>query len=116
MMRNTLEVGQTRAIRIQDIMVRDIIYTNQWKRPIYFAVTCAPDSKIGLDEYLWFHGLAWRFEPRKVNREDLGLDRRHPRGEPVQRAGRILHGPRSTGTSSAASPIRRCTSTRTRRA
>ena len=75
LMRNTLEVGQTRAIRIQDIMVRDIIYTNQWKRPIYFAVTCAPDSKIGLDEYLWFHGLAWRFEPRKVNREDLGLDK-----------------------------------------
>jgi hypothetical protein len=74
-MRNTLEVGQTRAIRIQDIMVRDIIYTNQWKRPIYFAVTCAPDSKIGLDEYLWFHGLAWRFEPRKVGREDMGLDR-----------------------------------------
>ncbi len=75
LMRNTLEVGGTRAIRIQDLLVRDIIYTNQWKRPIYFAVTCAPDSKIGLDEYLWFHGLAWRFEPRKVNREDLGLNK-----------------------------------------
>ena len=74
-MRHTLEVGGTRAIRIQDIMVRDIIYANQWKRPIYFAVTCAPDSKIGLDEYLWFHGLAWRFEPRKMNREDLGLNK-----------------------------------------
>lgn len=74
LMRNTLQVGETRAIRTQDIMVRDIIYTNQWKRPIYFAVTCSPDSKIGLDEYLWFHGLAWRLEPRKVTREDLGLD------------------------------------------
>jgi hypothetical protein len=75
LMRNTLQVGETKAIRIQDIMVRDIIFTNAWKRPIYFAVTCAPDSKIGLDEYLWFHGLAWRFEPRRVNREDLGLDK-----------------------------------------
>jgi hypothetical protein len=56
-------------------MVRDIIFTNQWKRPIFFAVTCSPDSKIGLDEYLWFHGLAWRLEPRKINREDLGLNR-----------------------------------------
>ncbi|MCC6397082.1 MAG: DUF2723 domain-containing protein, partial [Bacteroidetes bacterium] len=74
-MRHTLEVGGTRAIRIQDIMVRDIIYTNQWKRPIFFAVTCAPDSKIGLDEYLWFHGLAWRLEPRKINREDMGLNK-----------------------------------------
>jgi hypothetical protein len=75
MMRNTLEVGGTKALRIQDILVRDIIYTNGWNRPIYFAVTCAPDSKIGLDEFLWFHGLAWRLEPRRINRDDLGLNR-----------------------------------------
>jgi hypothetical protein len=74
-MRHTLEVGGARAIRIQDIMVRDILFANQWKRPICFAVTCSPDSKIGLDEYLWFQGLAWRLEPRKINREDLGLNR-----------------------------------------
>ena len=74
LMRNTLQFGQTKAIRIQDIMVRDIIMTNQWKRPIYFAVTCSPDSRIGLDDYLWFHGLAWRLEPRKVVRDDFGLD------------------------------------------
>jgi hypothetical protein len=70
-----MQFGNTKAIRIQDIMVRDIIFTNQWKRPIYFAVTCAPDSKIGLDEFLWFHGLAWRLEPRKINRDDMGLNR-----------------------------------------
>jgi len=74
-MRHTLEVGGARAIRIQDIMVRDILFSNQWKRPICFAVTCSPDSKIGLDEYLWFQGLVWRLEPRKVNREDLGVNR-----------------------------------------
>jgi hypothetical protein len=75
MMRNSMQFGNTKAIRIQDIMVRDIIFTNQWKRPVYFAVTCAPDSKIGLDEYLWFHGLAWRLEPRKITRDDMGLNR-----------------------------------------
>jgi len=75
MMRNTLQFGQTRAIRVQDIMVVDILRTNQWKRPIYFAVTCAPDSKIGLDDYLWFDGLAMRLEPKKITREDLGINR-----------------------------------------
>lgn len=74
MVKNTLQFGQTKAIRVQDIMVMDIIRTNQWKRPVYFAVTCAPDSKMGLDEYLWFHGLALRLEPKKVRREDLGLN------------------------------------------
>jgi hypothetical protein len=74
LMRNTLQFGQTRAIRTQDIMILDIVRTNNWKRPIYFAVTCSPDSRIGLDDYLWFHGLAYRLEPRKVTREGLGMD------------------------------------------
>ncbi|HXG00512.1 MAG TPA: DUF2723 domain-containing protein, partial [Bacteroidota bacterium] len=70
-MRPTLQFGNISAIRVQDILVQDIIFTNKWQRPIYFAVTCSPDSKIGLDEYLWFNGLAWRLEPRKIpNRED----------------------------------------------
>jgi hypothetical protein len=73
LMRNTLEIQGTKAIRVQDIMVRDIIFTNRWDRPVYFAVTVAPDSKIGLDEYLWFNGLAWRLEPRRVSNADLGL-------------------------------------------
>jgi hypothetical protein len=73
-MNNTLQFRDVKAIRVQDIMVLDIMRTNQWKRPVYFAVTCAPDSKIGLDEFLWFHGLAWRLEPRKVQRDEMGLD------------------------------------------
>jgi hypothetical protein len=73
MMNNTVQFGQAKAIRIQDIIVQDIVYTNQWRRPIYFAVTVAPDSKIGLDDYLWFHGLAWRLEPRKIPPRDLGM-------------------------------------------
>jgi hypothetical protein len=73
-MPNTMQFGQTKAIRVQDILMRDIILTNQFRRPLYIAVTCSPDAKLGLDEYLWFNGLAWHLEPRKVNREDLGLD------------------------------------------
>jgi hypothetical protein len=75
LMPNTVQFGATKAIRIQDILVRDIIFTNKWKRPIYFAVTVAPDSKIGLDDYLWFRGLAWRLEPRKVPQGDLGINK-----------------------------------------
>jgi hypothetical protein len=73
-MQPTLRYGDTQAIRVQDLMVYDIVRTNQWKRPIYFAVTCAPDSRIGLDNYLWFCGLAYRLEPRKVKGEETGID------------------------------------------
>jgi hypothetical protein len=70
----SLQVGQVKAIRVQDIMVLDIIRTNRWNRPVCFAVTCAPDSKIGLDDYMWFQGLVWRLEPRRISQNDLGMN------------------------------------------
>jgi Protein O-mannosyl-transferase TMEM260-like len=70
-MKNTLTVGRIKAIRVQDIMVKEIIEANHWQRPIYFAVTCATDSKIGLDDYLRMEGMALRLVPekRKPNEE-----------------------------------------------
>jgi hypothetical protein len=70
----TLDLGSVKAIKVQDRIVQDIIFTNKWERPIYFAVTVSPDSKIGLDEYLWFNGLAWRFEPRRISDPESGLN------------------------------------------
>lgn len=71
----TMQFGDTRAIKVQDIMVRDIIMTNNWQRPIYFAVTVSPDSKIGLDDYLWMDGLAWRLKPQRFPAGEGGI---HP--------------------------------------
>ncbi len=73
-MKNTLQYGSTKALRVQDIAVYDIILANEWKRPIYFAATCSPDAKIGLDEYLSFKGLAWKLEPHKVGQFYEGID------------------------------------------
>lgn len=64
-MNNTLQYGDVRAIRVQDLLVKDIVVANRWQRPIYFAVTCSDDSKIGLDNYLIMEGLAFRLVPVK---------------------------------------------------
>ncbi|MGD0038380.1 MAG: DUF2723 domain-containing protein, partial [Bacteroidota bacterium] len=74
LLKNTLQFGQTKALRVQDIAVYDIIMANDWKRPIYFASTCSPDAKIGLDEYLWFKGMAWKLEPMKASQVNYGMD------------------------------------------
>ncbi len=63
-----------RVLRVQDIMVRDIIMANRWERPIHFATTCSPDSKIGLDQYLWMQGLTFKFKPIKIPQNDMGMD------------------------------------------
>jgi hypothetical protein len=64
-MENTISYGNIKAIRVQDIMVKDIIEANNWERPVYFAVTCSEDSKIGLSDYLRMEGMAFRLVPEK---------------------------------------------------
>lgn len=64
-MPNTLSFGDIKAIRVQDIMVKEIIEANNWERPIYFAVTCSDDSKIGLQDYLKMEGMSFRLVPEK---------------------------------------------------
>ena len=66
-MNNTVTFGTTKALRMQDLVVKEIIEANQWKRPIYFSVTCARDSRIGLDNYLKIEGMALRLVPEKRN-------------------------------------------------
>ncbi len=64
-MDNTLTFGDVKAIRVQDIMVKEIIESNMWERPIYFAATCSEDSKIGSQDYLRMEGMSFRLVPEK---------------------------------------------------
>lgn len=66
--------NDVRILRVQDIMVHEIIMSNRWERPIHFAVTCSPDSKIGLDPYLWMQGLTYKLKPKKVEQNEMGID------------------------------------------
>ncbi|MFN8352530.1 MAG: DUF2723 domain-containing protein [Flavobacteriales bacterium] len=44
--------------------VLDILANNDWKRPVYFAVTTGPDSYINLQNYFRLEGLAYRLVPK----------------------------------------------------
>jgi len=59
-----------RVLRVQDVMVYDIIRHAEWKRPVYFAVTVADDNKIGLERYLRMEGMVFNL----VYRPDEGLN------------------------------------------
>jgi len=64
-MKPTARFGDIDAVRIQDLVVLDLIQASKWERPIYFAVTCADNSKLGLDDYLQMEGLALKLVPYK---------------------------------------------------
>lgn len=61
----TLVFGNVRALRVQDILVYDIIRTSNWERPIYFAMTVSDDGKIGLKDHMHLRGLAFKLTPRR---------------------------------------------------
>jgi len=46
-----------------DLVILDLIANNNWKRPIYFAVTVGNDSYMNLEPFFQLEGLAYRFVP-----------------------------------------------------
>jgi len=46
-----------RFLRVQDLMIEDIILTNEWKYPILFSMTVPDDSRAGLNSHLKQKGL-----------------------------------------------------------
>ncbi len=65
------QFGEVKAVRVQDLLVLDIIMQAKWKRPVYFAVTCSDDSKISLDDYLQMEGMAMRVVPKKSDAKTI---------------------------------------------
>ena len=44
-------------------LMMDLLANNDWKRPIYFAVTTGPDSYLNLQDYFRLEGLTYRLVP-----------------------------------------------------
>lgn len=49
-----------------ELMILDIIANNNWKRPIYFAITVGKDKYLGLQDYFQTEGFAYRLVPIKT--------------------------------------------------
>jgi hypothetical protein len=54
------------ALKIQDMMIMQIINDANWASPIYFAVTVSPSNRLGLEPYLEMDGLSYRLRPYKT--------------------------------------------------
>ena len=49
-----------------ELAILDVIASNLWDRPVYFAVTCRQDKLFGLDDYMQLEGLGLRIIPVKT--------------------------------------------------
>lgn len=49
-----------------ELAIMDVIASNFYSRPIYFAITCQPSKLLGLNDYTEMEGLALRITPTNV--------------------------------------------------
>ena len=52
------------------LMVLDLLATNNWERPVYFAITVGSSAYLKLEEYFQLEGLAYRLVPIKTRNRD----------------------------------------------
>jgi len=58
-----VDLSGKQAIGKEAITILDMLATNNWKRPIYFAITVDPNQFVRLDPYFQKTGLAYRIVP-----------------------------------------------------
>ena len=64
----TISLKGKTALGKQELMILDMLQTNNWERPIYYAITVNPDQFVGLDGYFEQTGLAYQIVPKQANK------------------------------------------------
>lgn len=73
----TINFQNIKAVQVKDLMMLEIIKSNNWQRPIYWSATVTEDNFLGLDEYLIIEGMSRRLVPYKDEQAgDLRVDRK----------------------------------------
>ncbi len=68
--RVNVNLGDKSYLIKDELAMLDILATNAFKRPIYFAVTVRPEKLLGLKPYLQLEGMALKLVPVKSVSED----------------------------------------------
>ena len=59
-------------MQVQDLMIIDLLQSNDWLRPIYFANTVSSSSMLDLQPYFRTEGKAYRIVPKRYNARTMG--------------------------------------------
>ena len=86
-LRPVWDPAKERVWKVQDAMIAEIIKANDWKLPVFFAVTVSEGNKLGLNDNMIMQGMAYKIVPdqgkNRVNPEkmwDMYMDEFRYRG------------------------------------
>ncbi len=61
----TIDLSSRNYIGKDELMILDMLATNDWKRPIYWSITVGNDKYLNLQDYFQLEGFAYRLVPIK---------------------------------------------------
>jgi tetratricopeptide (TPR) repeat protein len=67
----TIDMSSKNTLGKQELIILDILRTNNWQRPLYFAITVPPDQFVRLDGFMQQTGMAHQIVP--LNTKDSSL-------------------------------------------
>ena len=70
-----IDLGTKNYITKDELMILDMIASNNWKRPIYFAITVGRDKYMNLQDYFQLDGLAYKLVPIRTETDGLNFGR-----------------------------------------
>ena len=70
-----INLGSKNYITKDELMILDMIASNNWKRPIYFAITVGREKYMNLQDYFQLEGLAYKLVPIRTESDGLNFGR-----------------------------------------
>jgi hypothetical protein len=70
----TMISGKISAIKVQDIILKDILSENNWERPVYFPFFIEDVSCLGLNDYFQLNGILFKLTPLKSKKAFDAID------------------------------------------
>jgi len=70
-----IDLSSKNYITKDELMILDMIASNNWKRPIYFAITVGREKYMNLQDYFQLEGLAYKLVPIRTESDGLNFGR-----------------------------------------
>ncbi len=61
-----IDLSDKQTLGKQELIILDMLQTNNWKRPMYYAITVARDQYVNLDPFFQQTGMAYQIVPMTV--------------------------------------------------
>ncbi len=70
----TIDLSNRSYVSKDEMMILDMLATNNWERPIYWSITVGREKYLNLEDYFQLEGFAYRFVPIKTPSKPENLE------------------------------------------